>query len=123
MIPPRVQRLARTREIPPPLELQCLKALWRLGEGSVHDVQELLGASRNLAYTTVMTGLDRLEKRGCVARRKQGRRFIYTPRVSRDTLRAAAVKELIDGFFDSSESELAEYLGRRQGRNAQVTAS
>lgn len=122
MISPKARSLARTREIPPPMELQCLQALWRLGEGSVHDVQELLGASRNLAYTTVMTGLDRLEKRGCVARRKQGRRFIYTPRVSRDTLRAAAVKELVDGFFDSSEGELAEYLRGRQGRNIHATA-
>ena len=98
-------------EIPPPLELECLKALWTLGEGNVKDVREVMTESRNLAYTTVMTVLDRLEKRGKVARRKQGRKFVYTPAVSRDALRRLAVDALIEDFFDGSESQLADYIG------------
>ncbi|HEY3740965.1 MAG TPA: BlaI/MecI/CopY family transcriptional regulator [Bryobacteraceae bacterium] len=97
-------------EIPPPLELECLKALWTLGEGNVKDVRDVLTASRKLAYTTVMTVLDRLEKRGKVARRKQGRKFVYTPAVSRDTLRRLAVDALIEDFFDGSETQLAQYV-------------
>ena len=97
-------------EIPPPLELECLKALWTLGEGNVKDVREVLTQSRNLAYTTVMTVLDRLEKRGRVERRKQGRMFVYTPAVSRDTLRRLAVEALVGDFFDGSERSLVEYL-------------
>jgi predicted transcriptional regulator len=99
-------------DIPPPLELECLKALWTLGEGDVKDVREILTPNRKLAYTTVMTVLDRLEKRGRVERRKQGRRFVYTPAVSRDTLRRLAVEALVDDFFDGSERSLTEYLGR-----------
>jgi len=97
-------------EIPPPLELECLKALWTLGEGNVKDVREILTQSRKLAYTTVMTVLDRLEKRGKVERRKQGRVFVYTPAVSRDTLRRLAVEALVLDFFDGSELALVEYL-------------
>jgi predicted transcriptional regulator len=73
-------------------------------------VRRILVEERNLAYTTVMTVLDRLEKRGGVTRRKQGRFFMYAPKVSRDVLRRLAVKELVDGFFDGSEETLLSYL-------------
>ncbi|MCC6394611.1 MAG: BlaI/MecI/CopY family transcriptional regulator, partial [Bryobacterales bacterium] len=43
------------KEIPPPLELECLKALWAIGEGNVRAVQAQMEARRKLAYTTVMT--------------------------------------------------------------------
>jgi len=47
-----------TRDVPPPLELACLKALWSLQEGSVKDVQRIVAQSRPLAYTTIMTVLE-----------------------------------------------------------------
>ena len=72
-----MRRPAPPRDIPPPLELECLKALWGLGEGTVRDVRQILVGNRNLAYTTVMTVLDRLEKRGGVSRRKNGRSFVF----------------------------------------------
>lgn len=98
------------RDIPPPLELECLKALWRLGEGNVKDVQRVISESRSLAYTTVMTVLDRLVRKGGASRRKQGRAFIYAPVLSRDYLRRAAVQELVESFFDGSARELLAYL-------------
>jgi predicted transcriptional regulator len=98
------------RDIPPPLELECLKALWSIGEANVKDVRLVLTENRNLAYTTVMTVLDRLVKRGGVERRNVGRSFLYAPLVTRDTLRRLAVKELIDSFFDGSGDQLLAYL-------------
>jgi predicted transcriptional regulator len=98
------------REIPPPLELECLKALWGIGEGTVRDVREILVGNRNLAYTTVMTVLDRLEKRGGVSRRKMGRSFLYAPKVTQAAVRQYAVKELVDTFFGGSEEALRSYL-------------
>ncbi len=98
------------REIPPPLELECLKALWQLGEGNVHDVQQSLAGRRNLAYTTVMTLLERLVRKGAVARRKTGRWFVYTPVLARDTLRRKAVRDLVESFFGGSEASLLAYL-------------
>lgn len=100
------------REIPPPLELECLKALWKIGDGTVKDVRQVLIEHRNLAYTTVMTVLDRLVRRGSVERQKCGRSFVYTPRLGREELRRLAVKELVDSFFDGSTEELVAYLRR-----------
>jgi BlaI family transcriptional regulator, penicillinase repressor len=98
------------REIPPPLELECLKVLWTLGEGNVKDVRQALTGSRNLAYTTVMTVLDRLARKGGVARRKVGRSFVYVPVLSRGVLRRLAVQDLVDRFFEGSEAALLELL-------------
>src|SRR5882724_6058417 len=98
------------RDIPPPLELACLRALWRLEEANVRAVQEVVAQSRPLAYTTIMTVLDRLVRKGKLTRRKLGRSFVYAPSQSRDALRHVAVRELLDGYFGGSETELLKFL-------------
>lgn len=105
------------REIPPPLELACLRALWGLSQGSVSEVRHavMTASNRELAYTTVMTVLGRLEKRGIVTRSKEGRHFIYIPKVSRETMRRRAVNELVATYFGGSESALLAYLRRPAG--------
>ena len=105
-----MRRAPVSKGLPPPLELTCLQALWRIGEGSVHEVRKAVSKERILAYTTVMTLLDRLEKRGCVTRRKPGRSYLYRPKVSRDKLREHALKQLLHGFFDGSADALLRYL-------------
>jgi predicted transcriptional regulator len=98
------------RDVPPPLELACLKALWSLQEGNVRSVQQVVALSRPLAYTTIMTVLDRLVRKGKLKRRKVGRAFVYSPEASRDAMRRAALRELVDGYFDGSEAQLVEFL-------------
>ena len=98
------------RDIPPPLELECLRALWTLGEGNVKEVRHAIAANRSLAYTTVMTVLDRLARKGGVARRKVGRSFVYAPVLSRESLRRLAIRDLVERFFDGSEDSLIDYL-------------
>ena len=98
------------RDVPPPLELLCLSALWTLREGNVKEVRELVAQTRPLAYTTIMTVLERLVRKGKLSRRKSGRAFIYLPTASRDALRRIAVRELLDGFFDGSEEDLIRFL-------------
>ena len=117
-----MRRAAPPRDIPPPLELECLKVLWRSGEATVRDVRQAL-ASRNLAYTTVMTVLERLEKRGSVTRRKRGRSFLYTPKVTRETVRGFALNELIEGLFEGSEEEMLRYLRDRNRSEDARTSS
>jgi predicted transcriptional regulator len=104
-----------TRDIPPPLELACLKALWSLQEGNVKDVQRVVAQSRPLAYTTIMTVLERLVRKGKLARRKVGRAFVYSPEASRDAMRLVAIHELLEDFFDGSEADLLLFL-RDAGR-------
>jgi predicted transcriptional regulator len=60
-----------------------------------------------------MTILDRLVRKGQLTRRKVGRTFVYAPSQSRDALRRAALRELIDGYFDGSEAELISFLRAR----------
>ena len=105
-----MRRPGPPRDIPPPLELECLKALWSIRKGSVRDVRHEITRNRDLAYTTVMTVLDRLERRGAVGRTKIGRMFVYEPILSRETLRKLAVKDLVEALFEGSEEALISYL-------------
>lgn len=105
-----MRRAGRESEVPPPLELLCLRALWTLGEGNVSQVREVCSRSKPLAYTTVMTLLERLAKRGLVTRKKSGRAFVYVPQVSRDAMRRAALRELIDSLFEGSPTRLEDFL-------------
>lgn len=98
------------REIPPPLELQCLTALWSLGEANVQAVRDFLAPSKPLAYTTVMTMLDRLTRKEALSRRKVGRSFLYTPTITRDSVRQLAIQELVASLFEGSLSGLTNYL-------------
>lgn len=102
--------LSGAGEIPPPLELACLTILWRRGEAAVGEVQEALQATRPLAYTTVMTVLERLARKGMVTRRKLGRSFRYAPARDRDQMRSQALSLLIAQFFDGSAEELQRFL-------------
>jgi BlaI family penicillinase repressor len=107
------------RDVPPPLELLCLNALWSLREGNVRDVREIVAQSRPLAYTTIMTVLDRLVRKGKLTRRKVGRAFVYSPQGSRDAMRRVAIRELVDSLFDGSEDDLIAFL---RGAETQAAA-
>ena len=113
-------RAAVQRQLPPPLELVCLKALWSLGEGSVSDVRRVVSLSKPLAYTTVMTLLDRLARKNIVTRRKAGRAFVYAPQVSQDSVRRMAFREFLESYFDGSADGLIDFLSGSQAGHAQA---
>ena len=102
--------MAKDRELPPPLEMACLNALWELGEGNVEEVRICVSRTRPLAYTTVLTLLDRLSRRGAVSRRKEGRGFRYQPSIERDRLRRLALGQFLDHHFDGSAANLIGFL-------------
>lgn len=102
--------MAREKELPPPLEMGCLNALWKLGEGNVEEVRAIVSGGKPLAYTTVLTLLERLAKRGAVARRKEGRGFRYHATAVRDKLRGIALQNLLDTHFDSDPAALLQFL-------------
>lgn len=88
----------------------CLNALWEIQEGNVEDVRRVVAQSRPLAYTTVLTLLDRLARRGAVSRRKEGRGFRYQPTVARDKLRRMALRQFLEYHFEGSEAKLKIFL-------------
>jgi predicted transcriptional regulator len=118
-----MRRPAPPRDIPPPLELECLKSLWKLNEASVKGVRDDLAAGRNLAYTTVMTLLDRLVKKGRASRRKSGRMFVYAPVLPKALLRRLAVKELVESIFNGTEDELLAFLTSQADEQASAAAA
>lgn len=95
----------------PPLELDCMRALWSLGQATVQEVRACLTPERPLAYTTVMTLMDRLARKGVVERRKQGRAHLYTPAVAEIEVRERALERFVEDFFSGSRAELRAHLG------------
>jgi predicted transcriptional regulator len=79
------------------LETQVMELVWSRGDSNVHDV--VRGLERPLAYTTVMTTLDRLYKKGLLERRKEERAFVYSPRISRAEWERRRAGELVAGFL------------------------
>jgi predicted transcriptional regulator len=94
-----------------PLELDCMNTLWPIGEGTVREIRDLLAARRPRAYTTIMTIMDRLARKGVVERRKTGRAYVYRPRLSAEDARAQALGQVLDGFFGGSKEALLAQLG------------
>lgn len=91
------------------LQLDLMRVLWRSGDLSVAEVTEAL-ADRDLAHTTVATLLTRLEKRGAVAARRDGRMLVYTARVSEAQVRRNMVSSLIAQVFRGDPKALLAHL-------------
>ena len=92
-----------------------MKALWAQGEASVREIREqLIAGGRSLAYTTVETIMDRLARKGAVARRKVGRAHRYTPVYQAAEARAQAVRTMAEHFFGGDRRALASYLSGRE---------
>jgi len=99
-----------------PLEVDCMNALWPLGEATVREVQRSLSGYRPRAYTTIMTILDRLAHKGIVARRKIGRAYLYSANLQPDVARDAAVDRLVAAFFGGSRQALAQHIGANSAK-------
>ena len=85
-----------------PLEITVMEILWLHGDGNVHDVTQYL--HRPLAYTTVMTTLDRLYKKGLLERRKAERAFVYRPRLSRAEWEQKRTGDFVAGFLAAPQT-------------------
>ena len=92
------------------LQLSVMRVLWARGEATVYDVQEGLRPERDLANATVATLLTRLEKRGVVARRAEGRHHLYRALVDEAVVRRSMVAELRDMLFGGSSAALISHL-------------
>ena len=102
------------RRLLPELELEVMKVLWDREKATVGEVQEELKPSRPLAYTTVMTVMDRLARKQAVVRRKQGRGYLYRPAVSQEALRQLALERLLHDYFADSPQRLLEYVREKR---------
>jgi predicted transcriptional regulator len=101
------------------LERDVMEVLWRGGDVPVRDVQSRL--PRTVAYTTVMTTLDRLFKKGFVNRRREGRAFLYTAALAEHEIETTLTTGLVDDLLAGSGaapllSNLVDVVGNRDDR-------
>jgi BlaI family transcriptional regulator, penicillinase repressor len=99
-----------------PLELRIMQVLWACGPGSVQSVQHGLGDE--LAYTTVQTMLNILERKGHVKRTLVGRAYEYRPLQTREVAVGSAVRDLLNRMFDGSAEGLVMNMLRTKQINA-----
>lgn len=93
------------------LEREVMQRLWAAdGPLTVRAIHAELAASRDLAYTTVMTVLDRLTKKGVVRRVREGKAYLYEPLGTREQLVADLMHEALDGAADRSDA-LVRFVG------------
>ncbi|MBA2493525.1 MAG: BlaI/MecI/CopY family transcriptional regulator [Acidobacteria bacterium] len=85
------------------LEREVMEEIWRRGETSVREIHAAF--DERAAYTTLMTTLDRLHKKGLLERRKDGRAFLYAPRISREDFTHSVAKDVIDGLLGQTDGE------------------
>jgi BlaI family transcriptional regulator, penicillinase repressor len=103
-----------------PLEERMLEGLWTRGSATVRELVE--GDQEDLAYTTLMTTLDRLFKKGLLTRSEEGRAFRYAPRFTREELHREAASNALRQLLDASPASslplsfLVEILGERDKR-------
>lgn len=86
------------------LELRVLTALW--ARGTAATVRDLEPTVEGVAYTTLMTTLDRLHRKGVLMREKDGRRFTYQPRLTRDQLLASMAGDALAAALGPRAAEL-----------------
>jgi predicted transcriptional regulator len=104
--------------VPPPLhelESEVMEALWRTGEASVRQVMQALNrGGKERAYTTYMTIMARLHKKGLLTRRREGKTDFYAPAYERQqylTLRARVeVDDLVANYGDVALSQFAQQM-------------
>jgi BlaI family penicillinase repressor len=104
--------MARKGAPPPRLtapQLAVMRVLWSRDEASVTEVQRAM-TGRRLALTTVATMLVRLEQRGLVGHRAEGRQYFYRSRVSPADVRETVTRELLRNLFDGDVTAFVSQL-------------
>ncbi|HEV2147278.1 MAG TPA: BlaI/MecI/CopY family transcriptional regulator [Longimicrobiaceae bacterium] len=92
------------------LQLGVVRVLWEAGEATAAEVRCALAPERRLAPTTVATLLARLERKGLVAHRAEGRQYVFRAAVSEAEVRRASVEGVVRRFFGGDPEALARYL-------------
>jgi predicted transcriptional regulator len=118
-MPARKVKLAQPELVPPPLhelETEVMEELWRSGEAPVRAVMDALNSrtSKKRAYTTYMTIMARLHKKGMLVRRREGKTDFYAPSQAREEYLAvrarAQVEDLVAQYGDVALSNFAQQM-------------
>ena len=100
-------------------ELRLMNVLWTRGPSTVSEVLADLTNDPPLAYNTVLTTLRILEEKKYVKHKKDGRAFLYAPRVEREQAQKSALRLLLDRFYENSAESLILNVLRHERLNAE----
>ena len=100
-------------------EMEVLQRVWALGEASVADVHEHILQARPVAYTTVMTVMRKLVRKGFLHCDSSGARYLYTPARAPAQVRRELVQDLLDQVFHGSAAALVQTLVRGESLSAE----
>ena len=92
------------------LQRVVIEVVWKLGEASVHQVRDQLARRKKLAYTTVLTTLQKLEKAGWLRHRNEGKVYIYLPTRSRREAGAKSVQKFVERIFEGDTLLMFQHL-------------
>ena len=93
------------------LESRVIRAVWENPDSSAREVLVRLSGRKNLAYTTIVTVLDRLYKKGLLKRRKEGRAFLYRPGLNREEFNRMVTHDVLAGLLEErSRPTLATFV-------------
>jgi BlaI family penicillinase repressor len=92
------------------LQLRIMKILWAREEATVADVFEELGKGADLAYTTVATMLRKMEGRGLITHRSEGRSFVYRAKVASEAVSRSMIDHLVDRMFEGNLTAAVNHL-------------
>ncbi|MDP1808073.1 MAG: BlaI/MecI/CopY family transcriptional regulator [Actinomycetota bacterium] len=92
------------------LEVDVMGIVWNLNTATVKDVFEVMYKRRGLAYTTIMTVMNRLAVKGILSQDKSSVPYIYRPLVARDEMATSMVREVVDRVLDGSAAAVMSYL-------------
>ena len=93
------------------LQLRIMKVLWERREATVAEVLDTLDdADASLAYTTIATMLRKMEVRGLVSHRVDGRSFIYAPKIAAEDVSRSMADHLVDRLFEGSLLDAVSHL-------------
>lgn len=95
-------------------EMEVLRHVWAMREASVADVHSIILKDRNVAYTTVMTVMRKLARKGFLHCDSTGSRYLYTPARAPAQVRQELVQDLLDQVFQGSASALVQTLVRSE---------
>lgn len=95
-------------------EMEVLHHVWQLGEATVKQVLNLIRKDREVAYTTIMTVMRNLEKKGYLKYRKDGVTYVYEPAVEPESVRSSLVEDIIQKVFSGSPKELVQTLVKNE---------
>jgi BlaI family penicillinase repressor len=95
------------------LQRAVIEVVWELGEANVHQVRERLCQQKKLAYTTVLTAMQNLEKAGWLRHRKEGKSHIYLPTKTREQAGASSLKSFVKQVFDGDAMLMFQHLIRQ----------